>query len=105
MKMEIVDKKEYRLLNKVVYKARFSHEGPTPSRQEIKDMAIQELKGEKDRVIVNKVFTVKGKTESLAKVSVYDKMENVPKNLLKVSSGRETGKKDKSAPVTKNEEK
>lgn len=83
MKFEIKEQKSNPLLKRDEVEVIVDHAGSsTPSRMEIMDAASKELKVNKDLVLVDKIFSIKGKGTSKVKVLVYKKKEDVPKEKL-----------------------
>ncbi|MBN2042420.1 MAG: hypothetical protein JW754_01290 [Candidatus Aenigmarchaeota archaeon] len=83
MKFEIKEQKSNPLLKRDEVEVIVDHAGSsTPSRMEIMDAASKELKVNKDLVLVDKIFSIKGKGTSKVKFLVYKKKEDVPKEKL-----------------------
>ncbi len=83
MKLEVKEQKSNPLLKREEVSAVVDHVGSsTPSRMEIMDAASKALKVNKDLVLVDKIFSIKGKGTSNVKVLVYKKKEDIPKEKL-----------------------
>ena len=82
MKLEITGKKENILLKRDEVSAELQNEGPTPSRKIITSEAAKKLGIEENLVIVDKISTERGKRSSRAKLLVYKKKEDIPKDKL-----------------------
>jgi small subunit ribosomal protein S24e len=71
MKIEILQEKENRLLERKEVKIKVIHDGPTPSRTEVRDKLIATLKTGKDTVILDSFKSKFGSRESVGKVRIY----------------------------------
>ena len=76
----IIEKRENPLLKRQEIWVSFGHYGTaTPMRQEIIDKLAAELKTDKKKIIVDKIFGFRGRAESKAKVLVYKNEGEIPK--------------------------
>jgi len=94
MSVKIIEHKKNPLMGREEVRAVFEHAGrPTPTRDEIMPFIEKALKIESERILIDKIFTAKGKGESNLKVFVYDKKEDMPKrNLELIKKRAEKGK-------------
>lgn len=106
MKFNVVDKKDNPLMKRKDVKAVIGHEGkPTPSRYDILQEASGALKANKDNIIINKVFGLKGMDSSEVKITVYENKADIPKALsdkmkrrTKAPAKKEEPAKEEKAP-------
>ncbi len=76
MEMEIVSRRENKLLNRLEIRFLVRHEkGTTPSRPEIRDGLTKELKLKKGVLVVDSVHSQFGKREAAGYAKVYDSVE------------------------------
>jgi ribosomal protein S24E len=97
MSLKIVEKKKNPLLKREEVRALFEHQGkPTPPRKDILPPLEKALGAKKELILIDKIFSIKGKGESKLKVFVYSKKEDIPKDKLEVIQKRmEKAKKAK----------
>lgn len=111
MSLKIVEKKKNPLLKREEVHAVFEHQGkPTPPRKDILPPLEKALGAKKELILVDKIFSIKGKGESKLKVFVYSKKEDIPKDKLEMIQKRmEKAKKAKeekpAEPAKEGEEK
>jgi ribosomal protein S24E len=97
MSLKILEQKKNPLLKREEVQAVFDHAGkPTPPRKDILPFLERALKAEKDLILIDKIFSVKGKGESKLKAFVYSKKDDIPKDKLEVIQKR-MEKKSKKA--------
>ena len=83
MNVKVGEQKRNPLLKREEMHCIFEHPGrATPSRKEMLPDLEKILKTKKDLIIIDKIFSVKGKGKSKAHVLVYKKKEDVPKEKL-----------------------
>ena len=96
MSLKVLDKKKNPLFKREEIKATFEHVGkPTPTRDDILPLLEKSLGSKKDMILIDKIFSVKGKGESALKVFVYSKKEDIPKEKLELIQKRSEKKKAK----------
>jgi ribosomal protein S24E len=94
MSVKIVEHKKNPLMNREEIRAVFEHLGkPTPKREEILPYLEKTLKVEGSLILIDKIFTQKGRGESDLKVFVYEKGEDMPRRNLEVIQKRAEKKK------------
>jgi len=72
MEIEILSKKENRLVDRIELNVVAKHQGaPTPKREEVRDLVAVAMKTEKDRVIVDWLVTSYGTGVTKGYVKVY----------------------------------
>ncbi|UCC91681.1 MAG: hypothetical protein JSV39_00180 [Candidatus Aenigmatarchaeota archaeon] len=97
MSLKILEQKKNPLLKREEVRAIFEHAGkPTPPRKDILPLLEKVLKAGKDLILIDKIFSVKGKGESKLKAFVYSKKDDIPKDKLEVIQ-RRMEKKPKKA--------
>lgn len=97
MKFEIVNQKKNPLLKREEVMLTVKHEGkPTPSRVDLLSPLSKELKSNKDLVLIDKIFSVKGSQTSQIKAFVFEKKEDIPKEKLEVVKKRMEKSKEKA---------
>jgi ribosomal protein S24E len=101
MSLKILEHKKNPLLKREEVRALFEHAGkPTPPRDEILPFLEKSLKAKKDTILIDKIFSIKGKGESRLKVFVYSRKDDIPKEKLEVIRRREgKGKKKGEKPA------
>jgi ribosomal protein S24E len=83
MTVKIVEERKNPLLKREEIICIFEHpDKATPSRKEMLPLFESTLKTEKDLIIIDKIFSVKGKGESKVHVFTYKKKEDMPKEKL-----------------------
>ena len=96
MSVKILDQKKNPLLKREEVHAVFEHTGkPTPPRKDILPLLEKALRAKKDLILIDKIFSIKGKGESKLKVFVYSKKDDIPKDKLEVIQKRMEKKKAK----------
>ncbi|MCK4335792.1 MAG: hypothetical protein KAW40_03645 [Candidatus Aenigmarchaeota archaeon] len=96
MSVKILDQKKNPLLKREEVHAVFEHTGkPTPPRKDILPFLEKALRAKKDLILIDKIFSIKGKGESKLKVFVYSKKDDIPKDKLEVIQKRMEKKKAK----------
>lgn len=97
MSVKIVERKKNPLFRREEVEALLEHIGkPTPPRQNILPSLEKSLNVKADLIIINKIFSVKGKGESKLKVFVYSKKDDIPKEKLELIEKRKEKKKAKA---------
>jgi len=105
MEIEIVDKKENQLLDRieVTFKASHSKEG-TPQREVVREKLASMLKATKERVIVDSMDSEFGKMETVGYAKVYKSKDSAMKyereHVLVRNKLKEKVKVDKKAAAT-----
>ncbi len=90
MSVKILEQKKNPLLKREEVHAVFEHAGkPTPPRKEILPILEKALRAKKEMILIDKIFSIKGKGESKLKVFVYSKKDDIPKDKLEVIKRRE----------------
>ncbi len=115
MSLKILEHKKNPFMERDEIKAVFEHHGkPTPTRGQIMPSLESVLKADAERILIRKIFTEKGKGESLVTAHVYDKKEALPKmrmDIIRKRSEKAKGNADakaeesKAAPEAKKEAK
>ncbi|NYZ76771.1 hypothetical protein H0O02_00455 [Candidatus Micrarchaeota archaeon] len=102
MSLKILEHKKNPLMERDEVKAVFEHHGkPTPTRGQIMPSLESVLKADAERILIRKIFSEKGKGESLVTVHVYDKKEALPKmrmDILRKRVEKAKGKAEAKAP-------
>ncbi len=89
MPLKILEQKKNPLLKREEVRAIFEHAGkPTPPRKDILSFLENVLKAKKDLILIDKIFSVKGRGESRLKAFVYSRKEDIPKDKLEVIKRR-----------------
>ncbi len=97
MKFEAVDQKKNPLLKREEVMLTVNHEGkPTPSRTDLLEPLAKELKSNKDLILIDKIFSVKGSQASRIKAFVFDRKEDMPKEKLEIIKKRMEKSKEKA---------
>lgn len=98
MSLKILEHKKNGLMGRDEIKAVIEHNGkPTPTREGIMPSLESALKANAEHMIIERIFTSKGKGESLVKIYVYEDKEKMPKHKLDVLNKRTGKKKNKAA--------
>ena len=110
MKTEVQEHRKNPLLKREEAWVLVEHPGKaTPKREEIVKDAAKALKAKEDLVIVDKIFSFTGRMASRARVFVYSKKEDIPKEKLEKMARRmkrkEAKPEEKPAEAPKPEEK
>jgi ribosomal protein S24E len=96
MSLKVTEKKKNPLMKREEVHATIEHSGkPTPPRKEILPHLEKFLKAKGDLILIDKIFSVKGKGESKLKVFVYSKKDDIPKDKLELIQRRSERKKAK----------
>jgi ribosomal protein S24E len=83
MKMEVRGQRKNPLMKREEVMISVDHSGKaTPQRAELIEEVAKKLKASKDLIIVDKIFSASGRSESSVKVLVYKKKEDIPKGKL-----------------------
>ena len=98
MKIKILDKKENRIINREDINLEISHLGEkTPSRKEVLDLCVKELKCQKDLLVLINIKNIYGEARSIIITHLYKNKEikdiNEPKYILKRNSFKVEEKK------------
>jgi ribosomal protein S24E len=98
MSLKIIEQKKNPLMKVEEVKAVIEHAGkPTPKREDIMPSLENVLKKEKELILIDKIFTKRGKGESLLKVLVYDRKEDMPKKVEKAGKAKADAPEQKAA--------
>jgi ribosomal protein S24E len=98
MKVEIKDKKNNPIMKREEVMFSVEHDKKaTPSRRELIKEIVDKLKSKEDLVIVDKIFSAKGRCMSNVAVLVYKKKDDIPKGKLEKMKRRmeKSAKKEK----------
>ena len=113
MQLEIVEKKENKLLEREALIVRGTHEGPTPTRLAVKQAVVTKLKVPADQVMVRAMSTRFGDQGFSAEVHVYKTAQRAQqiepakfkkKNAPAEASKEKTEQKETKAPAAEKEE-
>jgi len=101
MDIEIIEKKENPLLQRVEVNFRVNHLGaPTPKRAEVKTQLATVLQAQPELVVIEKMASVHGKSETSGIARVYQSEEKMralePEYLLKRGVPKEEARKTRS---------
>ncbi len=103
MVVKIIEQRKNPLLKREEVRCIFEHPGKaTPSRSEMLPELEKVLKTKKELIIIDKIFSLKGKGESKVHILVYKKKEDIPKGKLEKME-RRMRKKGKPAQEVKPE--
>ncbi len=98
MKLDVREKKSNPLMKREEVWVSVEHlEAPTPKRAELLEGAVKLLKTKKELVIIDKIFSERGRGGSEVKVLVYKSEKDIPKDKAEKMK-RRMGKK-KAAPA------
>ncbi|MCX6817341.1 MAG: hypothetical protein NTU57_00610 [Candidatus Aenigmarchaeota archaeon] len=98
MTLKIIEHKKNALMGRDEVKALYEHPGkPTPTREEILPSLESVLKMSGEHIIIERIFTTKGKGESLVKALVYEEKSKMPKHKLDVIEKRKAKRGAKTA--------
>ena len=98
MSLKIIEHKKNALMGRDEIKALYEHPGkPTPTREQILPSLESVLKMSGEHIIIERIFTTKGKGESLVKALVYEEKSKMPKHKLDVIEKRRAKKNTKTA--------
>ena len=96
--MDILDRKENKLMKREELLVSLSHgKMATPKREEFLALAAKEAKASADVIIIDKVYTEKGRAASRARVFVYKSKEDIPKAQSEKKAKRLLGGKKSAA--------
>jgi ribosomal protein S24E len=96
MSLKIIEHKKNPLMKAEEVKALLEHAGkPTPKREDILPSLESVLKKSGELIVIDKIFTKKGRCESLVRALVYEKKEDVPKLRKKEGKGKKAGAEEK----------
>lgn len=96
MVVKVLERKKNPLMKREEVSAVYEHSGkPTPTRDEILPNLEKSLKAGKDLILIDKIFSIKGKGESRLKVLLYSKKEDIPKDKVEAIKKRAEKKKAK----------
>ena len=102
MDVKILSEQENALLKRREVVAEVSHPGKaTPHRKEMIEWLAKSLKARDELVIVEKVFTSSGTASCQARVLVYQKKEDIPREKLEKQARRLSGGKPKEGEAPK----
>lgn len=94
MKIEVLEQKKNPLLKRDELSIGLEHPGKaTPSRKEILPELAKALKSKEELLIIDKIFSVPGRSISKARVLAYSKREEIPREKLEKMKGRMEPKK------------
>jgi ribosomal protein S24E len=83
MKAEILEQKKNELINRTEAWVGIEHAGmATPGRKEMLPEIAAVLKAKEDHIIIDKIFSDKGRAFSRVKVLAYSKKEDIPPGKL-----------------------
>lgn len=113
MALKVTEEKKNPLLKRKEAWMHLEHTGkPTPARKDLIKDAAKALKAKEDLIIIDKIFSEKGKGATKVKALVYSKKDDIPKALadkmerrLGLKKEGEEEKPAESAPSEKPEEK
>lgn len=89
MKAQIIEEKDNTLMQRKEYWMIVNHDdGPTPSRPEMVEFLAKELKTKEELLIIDKMFSEKGKTVTKIRAEIYKKKEDIPKAKAEKSARR-----------------
>ncbi|MBN2102189.1 MAG: hypothetical protein JW716_04950 [Candidatus Aenigmarchaeota archaeon] len=106
MKIDVTENKENPLMKRNEVRAIIHHEGgATPSRVQILEHLSKSLKANKDNIVINKIFGLKGIDKSEAKIAVYKDKKDIPKAVAEKMARRNkppkgSEVKEEAAPAT-----
>jgi ribosomal protein S24E len=96
MTVKVLEQKKNPLLKREEVRATLEHQGkPTPSREEMLPILERLLKTKRELILIDKIFSVKGKGESLLKIFTYSKKEDIPEDKKGMIEKRMERKKEK----------
>ncbi len=95
MKVEILDRKKNPLMKREEIVFSVDHDGKaTPARKDLFKEISGKLKVKEDLLIIDKIFSATGKSQSNLKVLVYKKKDDIPKGKLEKMKSRMEKKKE-----------
>lgn len=100
MEVEIVEKTENPLLQRIDVRFKISHSGaPTPKRMEVKEKLAAMLQVQQNLIVIEKMASVHGKSETNGIARAYQSEEKMkalePEHLLKRGIPKEKPKEEK----------
>ncbi|NIO23052.1 MAG: 30S ribosomal protein S24e [Candidatus Aenigmarchaeota archaeon] len=100
MVVKVIEEKKNPLLKREEVYCIFEHpDKATPSRKEMLPSLEKILKAKKDLIIIDKIFSVKGRGESKVHVFAYKKKEDIPKEKLEKMQRRMEKKEAKGKTI------
>lgn len=94
MKMEVVNQKKNAVMSREEVVLRVEHQGKaTPSRESLLKEIAGKLKSKEDLIIIDRIFSSMGKSESEIRVLMYGRKEDIPKGKLEKMKNRMEKKK------------
>jgi len=111
MSLRIIEHKKNPLMGRDEIKAVVEHHGkPTPTRDQILPSLGDVLKAEAGHILIRKIFTERGKGESLVRAFVYEKKEDMPRQRMEIiqkraAKGKAKAEEKAAAPEAKKEAK
>ena len=80
MELEVISRKENPLLGRIEVQFKIVHpKEKTPTRNDIRDELANVVNSKKDRVVIDKMETLFGKSETRGYAKIYDKKEMAKK--------------------------
>lgn len=96
MSLKIIEHKKNALMGRDEVKAMYEHHGkPTPTREQILPSLESVLKMSGEHIIIERIFTTKGRGESLVKALVYEEKAKMPQHKMDVIEKRKLKKNTK----------
>ncbi len=96
MKMEILERKKNPLMKREEVMFSMEHGGKaTPSRKDLLKEVAGKLKVKENLLIIDRIFSATGKSQSNLKVLVYKKPDDIPKGKLEKMKARMEKKEEK----------
>ncbi len=99
MKIEILSKKDNKLLNRVEVKARLSDFASTPKRTEVMEELSKKIEAKPEVIAIKKIGQEFGKKEAIVTANVYDSEEHLKKTETYTRGLNENGGEKKEAKV------
>ncbi len=89
MKSQVLEEKSNPMMRRKEYWVLIEHaEKATPPRKEILGFLTRELKAGADLIIVDKMFSEKGRAATRVRAEVYSKKEDMPRHKLEKAASR-----------------
>jgi ribosomal protein S24E len=108
MELNIIDKKEHKLLSRLEVKATISFgSNPTPSNQSVKDALAKNLEKDIKLVVIKHIYTKYGDTSANVEAYVYDneiKLKELEKKDKKSKDNDSKEDQEEAIPVEKSKE-
>ncbi len=101
MNVKIIQKKDNPLLKREDIWCVVEHEGKaTPRREELTSLMAKNFNKDADLIIIDKIFSIRGKGSSKVKVFIYKNKESIPKEKIEKIQRRlaKAKKKEESQP-------